>query len=535
MEQETDLEVSEPRKKLTIKRKRKASAKSASAKSASAKSASAKSASAKSASLERRVSPKSGSPERKISIKRKKSLSKASLSRSRVSIRKRKIRKISKKASNSSQKRKSAATKILNFLRQTKHTRKAQFLKALCSDAGVCLAFGQFADEIKKHFGGFTSFDYVVPPIKRIGGDSENGFINQIEYAHRGYKSYAILKSAKTPEADNLLYEYVVGQYINRLNKQYPCFLETYGYYMYANNETWLTMQNTPLLMDVNVLKDGLIQQQNIDYNTACQASNKLAILIQSLQDIQSLHSLSFDPDFVHDELMAALFQLYIPLAQLKDTFTHYDLHLTNVYMYKPVADQYIEFYYWQTPYRAITFKSSYVLKIIDYGRSYFMDTENQTSAQQIYKKELCKKAPYCNIRATTGKCGEYVGFSWLKKSGRNPKKNFYISAQTKNISHDLLPLTRIKENNTQVNNLTPELNALLNKVVYSDYYGTQEREETGYPRAIYNVEDAAQCITDEIMSDKFQMENYALYAGKTKLGDLHIYSTGEPMRFIKA
>jgi hypothetical protein len=440
-----------------------------------------------------------------------------------------------KKTKHSSQKRKSAATKILNFLRQTKHTRKAKFLEALCSDAGVCLAFGQFADEIKKHFGGFNSFDYVVSPIKRIGVNSENGFINQIEYVHRGYKSYAILKSAKTPEADNLLYEYVVGQYINRLNKQYPCFLETYGYYMYANNETWLTMQNTPLLMDVSVLKNGLIQQKSIDYNTACRASNKLAILIQSLQDIQSLHSLSFDEDFVKDELMAALFQLYVPLAMLKDTFTHYDLHLTNVYMYKPDPDKYIEFYYWQTPYSAITFKSSYVLKIIDYGRSYFMDIENKTNAQQIYKKELCKKAAECNIRETTGKCGEYVGFSWLKKNGRNPKKNFYISAQTKNISHDLLPLTRIKENNTQVNNLSPELNALVNKVVYSDYFGTKEREDTGYPEAIHNVQDAAQCITDEIMSDKFQMENYALYAGKTKLGDLHIYLSGEPMRFIKA
>jgi hypothetical protein len=549
MDQETDLGVSEPRKKLTIKRKRKASAKSASPEiRVSPKSVSAKSPEIRVSpkSPEIRVSPKSASPEirvspksiRKISIRRKKSLSKASLSKaslSKASPSKASIRRSKRKKSNSSQKRKSAATKILNFLRQTKHTRKAHFLKALCSDAGVCLALGQFADEIKKHFGGFTSFDYVVPPIKRIGGDSENGFINQIEYAHRGYKSYAILKSAKTPNADNLLYEYVVGQYINRLNKQYPCFLETYGYYMYDDNATWLTMQNTPLLMDVNVLKDGLIQQKSIDYNTACKSSNKLAILIQSLQDIQSLHSLSFDPDFVHDELMAALFQLYLPLAQLKDTFTHYDLHLTNIYMYKPVADQYIEFYYWQTPYRAITFKSSYVLKIIDYGRSYFMDIENQTSAQQIYKKELCKKASDCNIRETTGKCGEYVGFSWLKKSGRNPKKNFYISAQTKNISHDLLPLTRIKENNTQDNNLTPELNALVNKVVYTDYFGTKELEDMGYPRAINNVQDAAQCITDEIMSDKFQTKNNALYAGKTKLGDLHIYLTGEPMKFVKA
>ena len=421
-------------------------------------------------------------------------------------------------------------------MRQSQHSRKARYLEALCSDSGVCLAFGRLAEEIKKHFGGFTSFDYVVPPIKRIGASSENGFINLIEYAHRRYTACAILKSAKTADADNLLYEYIVGQYINKLNKQYPCFLETYGYYMYVGEGTlWNQLQSDIPLTDVAALKEGLRRQKYIDYNDACRESSKLAILIQYFKDIQSLQKLSVDPDFIENELMGALFQLYHPLAKLKDTFTHYDLHLENVYLYKPVADKYIHYHYYISSTRAVSFKSSYMLKIIDYGRSFFNDTSIPLNSKQIYEEELCNAAADCNEPDTTGECGDKAGFSWLKKYSANPSKQFYISAQKKNISHDLLPLTRIKENNSapRTNRLTTDLNEVLKKVVYTDYYGTAELDKVGYPHAIFNVQDAAKCLMDYLTSKKYMDKNEAAYAGQTKLGDLHIYADGRPMRFV--
>jgi hypothetical protein len=477
----------------------------------------------------KRSSPKRSSPKRS-SPKRK---STSSPKRKSTSSPKR-------KSTSSSQKRRKAASVITRFFKKTKHTRKALFLQSLCSDSGFCLAIGNYAQDIEKHFAGFTSFDYVKAPIKRIGAASMNGFINQIEYQHRGYKAYAILKSAKTPEADNLAYEYIVGQFINQLNTQYPCFLETYGYYLYNDDVYWNRMQQDAPNNDISILKNGLSlittsKENRVDYGQACKSSQKLAILIQHLNNIQALDDLSRNPDFNENELMNALFQLYIPLAKLKDNFTHYDLHLNNIYMYEPVVGKYIEYHYYLNGVNAapISFKSRYMLKIIDYGRSYFNDEYKGVNAKDVYEKEICAEAD-CNT-PVSGKCGSDVGFSWLTKLGPRPKKDFYISAQQRNMSHDLLPLTRLKENNDapHVNMLTPELNALVDKVLYTDYYGTKEKTTKGYPRRINNVNDAALALIAYVSSAALKRKNEEVYAGQDKLGDLHVYMGGVSMEFV--
>jgi hypothetical protein len=432
-----------------------------------------------------------------------------------------------------------AAAKIIKFFKHTTHTRKANYLKtvykSLCSDAGVCLAFGTLSDAIKDHFNGFTSFHYVKAPIKRVGSDSANGFVSQIDYEHRDYKASAILKSSKTSDADNLLYEYVVGQYINKLNKYYPCFLETYGYYMYTDTKYWQEMQDNKLISDIHLLKNGLAQQHYVDYNDACRESKNLAILIQYFKGLQSLEKMSLNAHFIENELMWALFQLYIPLAKLKNNFTHYDLHLENIYLYKPVADKYIEFHYAISSTRTISFKSSYILKIIDYGRCYFKDDDSGLDSKLIYESELCGAAADCNEEALSGNCGENVGFGWLKRNKTNPADNYYISSQKKNISHDLLALKRIYQAHLfpKKNLLTPELNDLVKKVIYTEKYGTAELLDTGYPHNIYNVQDAAKFLIGYISSTKFMNKNNQVNAAKKKLGDLYVYANETPMKFV--
>ncbi len=100
-------------------------------------------------------------------------------------------------------------------------------------------------------------------------------------------------------------------------------------------------------------------------------------------------------------------------------------------------------------------------------------------------------------------------------------------------MSHDLLPLTRIAENHSAVNGLTPELNSLLRKVVYTGYYGTGEIDDSGYPNAIYNVQDAADFIAAYMKRKKFIDQNEEVYAEKEKLGDLHVYTDGRVMEFF--
>jgi hypothetical protein len=425
------------------------------------------------------------------------------------------------------------AKMIQRFMKQTKNKRKAEFLKAVCSDAGECLAFGNYTSEIKKHFGGFANFEYATAPITRIGTPSANGFINQIQYEHRGYKAYAVLKSSVRPGSDNLMYEYMVGiKYINDLNKRYPCFVETYGYYIYnkdlnLNNKTvWSFLKDSKVTANMDTIKKGLILQKTTDYAKACKQSKFLAILIQHLKGIVPIKDRLRYGNFVRYELIYVLFQVYLPLMLLSDTFTHYDLHYENVNLYEPKKDSYIEFHYTIDGVE-YTFKSKYIAKIIDYGRSYFKT--DGINSKKIYD-ELCLE-PKCKPS-----CGYDRGFGWMQDH-RNDPDTYWISSQKRNMSHDLRLLNEVKEETKRVNTyqyVTDDMQRLLTILKYDKKYGTPEITTSGLPNKIYNVKDAARVLI-EYINKPIQMEyNEREYREKTKIGDLYINGTSS-LRFVKA
>ena len=88
---------------------------------------------------------------------------------------------------------------------------RAKYLKTICSDSGICIAFGKERSKIKKHFDGFVNFSKISGFAKKIGENSNNGFIIEVPYSHEEYKSHAILKSSLEPDKngapDNLVYE----------------------------------------------------------------------------------------------------------------------------------------------------------------------------------------------------------------------------------------------------------------------------------------------------------------------------------------
>ena len=102
--------------------------------------------------------------------------------------------------------KKRARKTIGTFMKKTEYKRKSMFLQAICSDSGVCIAFGKERKKILDFFNGFSKFDYLKS-VKAIGGVSENGFIKELEYEREGYKAHAILKSSRKKSADNLMYE----------------------------------------------------------------------------------------------------------------------------------------------------------------------------------------------------------------------------------------------------------------------------------------------------------------------------------------
>jgi len=426
----------------------------------------------------------------------------------------------------------------------------------ICADDNVCLAFADVADQVRDFFDGFVRFNFASKVIKRIGNPSVNGFVFEIKNETRGYTAYSVLKSAQEPTSDNLMYEYHVGLYVNKLNKIFPCFVETYGLFKYASEYQWTLFKDVPAkkIVDLSALQKALVPQQ-LDYSVGCPASKYMAILIQHLPRPQTLDDLLGDSTFIKDELMCALFQLYMPLARLMNNFTHYDLHLGNILMYEPVAGKYIEYHYHYTPTwessmhltgtkritktahmasmeaETISFKSSYMLKIIDYGRSYFKDEAGGIDAKQVYD-EICKTAA-CDTADNT--CGDSYGLAWLEDDAENPAERYFISSQHKNTSHDLLPLTRMYEKHKDKSIvLTPELAELGQKVIYKDYFGTEENLVMGYSKDINNVQDAATFIMDCVKKPEYIARNNAVNRTKDKLGDLHIYMDGSrPMDFI--
>jgi hypothetical protein len=84
---------------------------------------------------------------------------------------------------------KSAANTIVRTIKRHIIKQKSNFLTSICPDSGECMALGKETKTIRKYFDGFTNFNYVELPIKRIGNlsNSANGFIHKIKYTREGY------------------------------------------------------------------------------------------------------------------------------------------------------------------------------------------------------------------------------------------------------------------------------------------------------------------------------------------------------------
>ena len=220
---------------------------------------------------------------------------------------------------------------------------------------------------------------------------------------------------------------------------------------------------------------------------------------------------------------------MYYVLASIHDSFTHYDLHSRNVVLYKPVDGKYLEFHYHLSDGSIVTFKSQYISKMIDYGRS-FIKTVSLDSAQ--YYSKLCKQ-PECNRRPDS--CGYDSGHGWMTPPQR--EENHYICSSLNNRSHDLKLLDNLlrgmpwNDPHFNTNNMRGKLQNILEKVYYKQKYGTPPAVGKGDCVKIDDVVDAELCIRQLIQSDEQKLVNDEFYKTMTKLGDLHIYR-GKPTTF---
>ena len=389
-----------------------------------------------------------------------------------------------------------AMSRIQMFMNRTKHKRREMYLKTICSEAGVCIAFGIEALKIKEYFRNF-SFD-LVDRVKRIGVPSANGFVNEVRFTKRGYNAFAVLKSSASYGADNLMYEYRVGQFLNKMSLLFPCFLETYGLFKYTSHDDWYHMYSTQEVTPY-VFRNS-IDPQPFDLAVGCEKSRHIAVLIQHIRGCQTVKEWLTPQTVQH--MLPILFQVYYPLFHMRKNFTHYDLHTENVVLYEPAPGKFIQYHY-HTDKGIISFQSPYIAKIIDYGRSYFKDGED---SKDIYDQ-------LCRIPECVNTCGDKRGFGTFPLS--NETHFYHIVSQKKNESHDLRFLTMVLETVKPYAPWFKEFN-----LEYKHQYGTAEKSCK-----------RKQCDVEGVYK---QLEKMVLDSVKGDVyGELHVYSD-RPLEFRK-
>lgn len=431
---------------------------------------------------------------------------------------------------------------------------RARYLNAVCSDSGVCVAFGTHVNKIKKHFDGFVKFNHVTS-LRKIGAVSANGFVKELEYENAGYKAHAVLKSATTPFADNLYYEYLVGIFLNNASKYIPNFVETYGVYKYNTDAEYDKMKLLTATKDElsglklirtpgdpkRYIEKHQQQKERNHLKEACENSKHMCVLIQHLKDAQTLQDKCQTISFVANDLPFALFQVYWALVALKHDFTHYDFHTENVLIYEPVKNSHIHYFYHFTDGTVVSFKSTCIAKLIDYGRSFY----NFGNPATKFNLEGDSKTVYstiCKIPECNPSCGYNFGFSWFKPSTGIGK---HICPQRQNISQDLRLLcmlhdegvvhdARRRKTISNIKTHNPLLMELCKKVKFDDIYDTPQVKSLGYPAKINNIFDAFMALKELIQNPFFTAANATAHAGMQQLGEMHIYQD-RPLEYISS
>jgi hypothetical protein len=436
-----------------------------------------------------------------------------------------------------------------------KNTRRGLFLNSVCDSSGECIILGKENNKIKEFFENFTTFKYLTEDIKQIGANSNNGLIYQLKYSReiyelpskKSYLSYAILKSNGKPHADNLMYEYYVGLFINTLCNIFPCFLETYGLFY---SKSFLDLKNLSnydlldnLLDNLELIKNDKDINTNFEkYGCRLDARNKIInnyLLIQHINKSITLGELLDKSETELLQHLSILYQVFMPLSVLNDNFTHYDLNSNNILLYKLENDKFINFNYHYIDEngvsKVVSFNCEYIAKIIDYGKCYYYKN-SENNSEQI--KTIVCNLKECNKNNLPSCDGTHNGLGWLTSPD-----NTNLNSSVLNVSADLYfldDLITYKSTPQYIQNILKKLN---DKKTYKDmgkyveiYYDSTP--ESGLPEKINNIKDLEIELRKAILDNEFQKSynntnNTNNYNDKNMLGTLDIYSDKKtPMKF---
>ncbi len=375
-----------------------------------------------------------------------------------------------------------------------------KYLSRVCPKAEQCLTFGPNSAVVKEYFDNFVTFKYLLPqPIGiTVLSSGANGSVKKLVYKRGNYETSALLKMGLQTNSDNTLFEAFLGyNYINVQNMYFPCFVETYGAFKGEHTV------KIPSSATEEYVKLSCVQPKTnsnlIQHITRAMTLTTMVKFSESMKNDKNIN-------FFRLQIIKTLYQVYAPLNALKNEFTHYDLHTDNVILYRVPNSKFIEMrYYKNSKDIEVSFLTSVVAKIIDYGRCY-------TPLNRQYYDMVCA------VKSCAGTCGSKVGYVWL--NDEPSANNYYISSLRPNISHDLRLAYLVGKGLGQQYNM---FNGLLN---YTHQYGVTETASDPTHPKIDNISD----MTDSLLGF---IREYTQQPSNNVSAILHIYlDRSKPMRY---
>lgn len=230
-----------------------------------------------------------------------------------------------------------------------------------------------------------------------------------------------IIKTSQNNKADNLAYEYLVGEWLNQYTSKYDCFLRTYTLY-YTDTQTIYQTSKYTKIKNLLENRDKKIKNLAKTYKTTTQDVGEIRsiicgehtnlLLVQEFVKGRTFYDYLMEKTLSDHDIWCILYQIYYPLSQLvKQDFYHGDLHVKNV-LIKEVP--------YKNTYNGFKMQCNYRAYIIDYGRSIYP-----------YTYDDLKEVGTDNIQT----CGlGYVLYNYQKTDkNENPDVNLYNSISPKN------------------------------------------------------------------------------------------------------
>ncbi len=449
----------------------------------------------------------------------------------------------------------------------------SNILRMVCKDPVKCIALGKYNEYLKEYFGQFKDLSLIdTSKMKRIGAPSVNGFVIKLPFKRpeSDFTGYTVMKCAATQTADNLFYEYFVGkEYINEIATKLPNFLETYGIYKFKNESEW---SNAKKFADQKTqeysidLKNMLIPANDLTIPQSCVDNKNFCILTQYFDKLYPFSEYFYHRVKFHEieyDMFGLMYQVYFALTSLAPNYTHYDLHQSNVLLYKPYdgSKQYIEMHYHTKSGRVIEFPTEYVCKIIDYGRNYANPEGKPGSAKFI--QEMCASINTCD-----NDCGRYKGYNVIQGNSIDvdEKRRSYMSPNKFNNAHDLRLIYSLRRSDFGQKILSDQ-EKLSYSIKYTDYeipaynnffdgicniiykgnYGTPNIEDDEIQSLdalnanannslpdILTIFDAREMLEKHIDDFVSQGSYPSKYQDWEKVADMHIYEDGREYEFIE-